>query len=81
MKLGFNLFAAQARSSKMPDYPPPSRDGCGGPDDTTDPDFGRGRDNSGGPDDTSDPDFGGGRYDGGGFSGPDGSYGGYDEYH
>lgn len=78
MQLGFSLFTQQM-ARRMPDYPAP-RPGNGGPDDTSDPDFPERPGSGGGPDDTTDPDFGGGR-DSGGYSGPDGHYGGYDEYH
>lgn len=63
MKIGANLFAA---AQKMPDHPAEETGGCpdsgrdtytpsrnqGGPDDTSDPDFGgsRGSDNYSGPD-------------------------------
>lgn len=78
MQLGFSLLTKFA-ARQMPDYPAP-RPGNGGPDDTSDPDFPSRPGSGGGPDDTSDPDFGG-RDSGGGYSGPDGTYGGYDEYH
>ena len=85
MKIG--ATNANLAAQKMPDYPSPDSGGCGdpgdtytpsrggGPDDTTDPDFGNNRGGGGwsGPDGS----YGGGGGCGDSYSGG----GGYDEYH